>query len=118
MPKRRVLVVEDEYLVAMMIEDMLVELDCEVVGPANELQEALGLAADGAFDFALLDLNLAGTDSYPVADALTARGIRFAFVTGYEASHIRLAYRHHLLLQKPVALQDLERILATADPPA
>jgi hypothetical protein len=88
-----------------------------VVEPANALPEALGLAADGALDFALLDLNLAGTETYPVADALTVRVIPFAILTRYGASHIRTDYRHHLFLQKPVALRDLKCVLATANWP-
>jgi CheY-like chemotaxis protein len=82
----RVLVLEDETIVLLMIEDLLDDLGCHVVGPASTVPEALALAEAGGFDAALLDLNLGrGETSYPVADMLAARHVPFAFVTGYSA---------------------------------
>lgn len=78
----RILVVEDEPLVAMLIEDLLLELGCTVVGPAATVAQALALA-DTRLDGALLDVNLGAEQSYPVADKLAADGVPFAFVTGY-----------------------------------
>lgn len=78
----RILVVEDEPLVAMLIEDLLLELGCTVVGPAATVAQALALA-DTSPDAALLDVNLGAEQSYPVADRLAADGVPFAFVTGY-----------------------------------
>lgn len=78
----RILVVEDEPLVAMLIEDLLLELGCKVVGPAGTVAQALALA-DTRLDGALLDVNLGVEQSYPVADKLAADGVPFAFVTGY-----------------------------------
>ena len=71
---RRVLVVEDEVIVGMLLEDMLGELGCEVVAISTHLEEALGLARSLDIDFALLDINLDGHHSFPVADVLRERG--------------------------------------------
>src|SRR5271165_2043073 len=81
--RSRVLLVEDEAMIAMLIEDMLADLGCDVVATAGQLGEAVSLARSGSFDLAFLDLNLRGVPSYPVAQALRERGIPFAFVTGY-----------------------------------
>src|SRR5262249_55134475 len=78
-----VLVVEDEALVAMVVTDALMELGYEVVGPFGRPSDALAAIKSGPIDAAVLDINLAGTMVYPVADELVARGIPFVFVTGY-----------------------------------
>ena len=81
-----VLVLEDEAVIAMLLEDMLVDLGCKVVGPAAKVAEALQLVRSEQIGAALLDLNLGrGETGYPVADALAARAVPFAFVTGYGA---------------------------------
>ena len=110
----RILVVEDEMLVAMNIEDMLLALGHEVAGIAGRLGAALALAEEGGFDLALLDVNLAGEESFPLADALTARGIPFLFATGYGMDGIAEAYRAAPVLQKPFRLGDLEAALHSA----
>ena len=79
---KRVLIVEDELLVAMLIEDILIEQGCLISGPVATLTNALH-AAQGAVDIAVLDVNLAGIRSYPVAELLSCRGIPFLFLTGY-----------------------------------
>ncbi|HEX4739461.1 MAG TPA: response regulator [Allosphingosinicella sp.] len=103
----RVLIVEDEMLVAMNIEDMLLELGHEVAGIAGRLEPALALARDGAFDIAMLDVNLAGDRSFPVADLLIERGIPFLFATGYGPGGIADKYRGRPVLQKPFRAADL-----------
>lgn len=108
---RRVLVVEDEMLVAMLMEDMLVELGCEPVGPASDIESALRLAVEETLDMAILDVNLNGRPSYPVADALAARGIPFIFATGYGANGLSEGYGHTPTLQKPFQQHDLARVL-------
>jgi CheY-like chemotaxis protein len=81
---KRVLVVEDEALVSMLLEDMLADLGCAVVGPAGCVAEALAVVArTEAIDVALLDLELGGERSHPVAEALAARRVPFAFVSGH-----------------------------------
>ena len=98
----RVLVVEDEVIVAMMIEDMLADLGFEVVGPALDLQRALPLAQGAAIDLALLDVNLGrGCQSFPVADILRERGVPFLFATGYGTAGLSEAYAGCLTLRKP-----------------
>jgi CheY-like chemotaxis protein len=84
---RRVLVVEDEALVAMMLEDGLLDAGAEIVGPARSVSEALAMiertASDGGLSVAVLDINLEGAAVFPVADCLAARGVPFVFCTGY-----------------------------------
>jgi len=108
---RRVLVVEDETLVAMMLEEMLLELNCSVLGPAGDLAEAMGFAEKAEFDLALLDVSLRRTPSFPVAEVLQKRGIPFAFMTGYGAQDFPLAYQQLPRLSKPFDLPDLQRAL-------
>lgn len=110
----RILLAEDEMLVAMMLEDMLNDLGCTVVGPANRLPKALRLATEEAIDVAILDVNLAGEEIYPVAEALAGRGIPFVFVTGYGSAGLRESFSHVATLQKPFQPQDLEQVLKTA----
>ena len=107
----RILVVEDEMLVAMNIEDMLLDLGHEVAGLASRLEPALSLAREGEFDLAMLDVNLAGQQSFPVADILVARGIPFLFATGYGTKGIAEPYRDRPVLQKPFRTRDLGEAL-------
>ncbi|MEA3002533.1 MAG: hypothetical protein QOH81_1321 [Sphingomonadales bacterium] len=103
----RILIVEDEMLVAMNIEDMLLELGHEVAGIASRLGPALALACEGRFDVAMLDVNLAGERSFAIADLLIARGIPFVFATGYGPEGIDAKYRDRPVLQKPFRARDL-----------
>jgi hypothetical protein len=79
---KRALVVEDEIMVAMYVEDLLTDLGYEVAAIATGFEQALPLARDGSFDFAVLDINLAGRLSFPIADVLRERGIPFVFASG------------------------------------
>src|SRR5438552_1528455 len=90
---RRILVVEDEALVSMILEDFLANFGCEIVGPATRLKKAIELASVVIVDGALLDLNVGGEMVYPVARILSDRGIPFAFVTGYTATWVSETYR-------------------------
>lgn len=110
----RVLVVEDEMLVAMNIEDMLLDLGHEVAALASRLESALALAREGSFDIAMLDVNLAGQASFPVADLLRERGIPYLFATGYGVQGIAEAHRTVPVLQKPFRARDLEETLRAA----
>lgn len=116
MSARRVLIVEDEMLVAMLLEDMLVEMGFEVVGPALRLQRALEIAREESFDFAILDVNLATERSYPVADVLRERGIPFIFATGYGSPGLDGSYRDAVTLQKPFEPHQLVHAIASAIP--
>ena len=98
----RVLVVEDEVLVSMVIEDMLASFGCEVVGPAGNVGEALTLIEAAPVDGALLDVNLGGERlGFAVADALVARGIPFLFVSGYGKSILKSPHLDAAVLPKP-----------------
>jgi CheY-like chemotaxis protein len=109
--RSRVLLVEDEAMIAMLIEDMLADLGCDVVATAGQLDEAVSLARSGSFDLAFLDLNLRGVPSYPVAQALRERGIPFAFVTGYGTAGTDPAYAEAPVLQKPFRERHLEVVV-------
>lgn len=98
-------------LVAMNIEDMLLDLGHEVAGLASRLPPALALAQDAEFDAAMLDVNLAGETSFPVADALVERGIPFLFATGYGLHGIAARYRDFPVLQKPFRTHQLGEAL-------
>jgi CheY-like chemotaxis protein len=111
---RRVLVVEDEVIVGMLVEDMLQELGYEVAALSTHLDQAVELAQNIDIDFAVLDLNLNGHLSYPVADALRARRLPFIFATGYGAKILVPPYAGTPTLQKPFHPNDLRRILADA----
>jgi len=108
----KVLLVEDEALIAMLLEDLFADLGCEIAENPVQLDEAVTAAQSGDFDLALLDLNLSGSRTYPVADILTARGIPFAFLTGYRSDDLEPAYRAAPILAKPFRRGDLEAILA------
>lgn len=108
----RVLVVEDEMMISMLLEDMLSDIGCTPVGPARRIGPALQLIEDAGFDVAILDVNLNGDETYPIADALAARAIPFVFASGYGAGRLREKYRNVPSLQKPFLQQELERTLA------
>lgn len=99
---RRVLVVEDESLVAMLLETILEDLGCIPVGPVSTVNEGLEKARDEAvLDLALLDVNVAGREVFPVADALAARGVPVVFSTGYGEAGLPEKWRGAQALQKP-----------------
>lgn len=103
----KILLVEDEMLIALLLEDMVTELGFEVVGPAMRLQSALALAREETFDLAIVDINLANEKSFPIADALRERGIPFIFATGYGTNGLDEAYRGTRTIQKPFESEDL-----------
>lgn len=109
---RRIMVVEDEGLILMTIRDMLEDLGCEVAAAESRSEPAVAAIGAVPIDAALLDVNL-GPDqtSYPVADALAARGIPFAFLTGYGSGGLREGYEGCPVLSKPVEDRGLEAML-------
>ena len=98
---RRILVVEDEMFVAMMIEDLLRGLGCDVVGPVSSVSDALKLVAKARLDGAVLDVNLGRERVFPVADTLKRQAIPFVFVTGYGRTALTETYGGHPMIQKP-----------------
>jgi CheY-like chemotaxis protein len=112
---RRILVVEDEMMIAMLVEDMLAELGCAVVGPAHALDVALQLArTEQDLDAALLDVNLGGQPVFAVADALREKGVPAIFSTGYGDAGLRDIDRGSQVLQKPFRAGDLAKALNAA----
>jgi CheY-like chemotaxis protein len=105
---RRVLVVEDEMLIVLVIEETLLELGVEIVGPAAHLDAALRLAKEAPFDAAVLDINIGGGNSYPVADILLERRIPFVLCSGYGDWALETRHRNQLHLTKPFTASDLE----------
>lgn len=110
----RILVVEDEVAISMLLEDMLLDFGSEIVGPAGRLAQAVEMAEREAFDLAILDVNLAGEPIYPVVDVIARRGIRFLFSTGYGAAGIDGPWKDRPVLQKPFSQAELERALTAA----
>lgn len=99
---RRVLLVEDEALVAMLLETILEDMGCTPVGPATTVAEGLQMVADPApLDAALLDVNVVGQQVFPVAEALRERGVPFVFSTGYGEAGLPDVWRGHPTIQKP-----------------
>ncbi len=94
---------EDDYLLAQILADFLEQAEIEVIGPVGSLDEALALVENdpGSFDGAILDINLHGSKSYPIADALAARSIPFLFATGYGRDALEGRYRDHPRCEKP-----------------
>ncbi|HEX8643242.1 MAG TPA: response regulator [Allosphingosinicella sp.] len=109
----RVLLVEDEPIIAMTAEDMLDALGCAVVASAATLEEALAASDGGGFDVAMLDINLNGVDSLPVADMLKQAGTPFIFTTGYGAGGCG-PHADVPLVTKPYRLVDLQEALGRA----
>ena len=111
---KRILVVEDELMIRMLLEDMLGELGYVVAAEAARIDEALDAANNAVFDVAILDVNLNGEPILPVADALAARGTPFVFATGYGERGLPEAYRDRPTLKKPFQIEGLEQMLQSA----
>jgi DNA-binding response OmpR family regulator len=103
----RILVVEDEFLIATLIEDMLHTAGCIVSGPIPRLGEALEAVGRETYDAAILDVNLGGDRIDPVARALSCRNVPFAFVTGYGIGSLPGDYAERPHLRKPFKMTDL-----------
>jgi CheY-like chemotaxis protein len=109
----RVLVLEDEPLVAMLAEEMLADLGHQAASVVHRIKDALDALEADQFDLAFLDVNLSGSLSFPVADRASEKGIPVLFVTGFSGDHMdRLA--RECVLQKPYTSQDLQRAIAAA----
>jgi len=109
------LVVEDEAMIAMMLEDMLDTFGCVVVEVAGTLSKGLDLAANNTLDLdgAILDVNLGGEPVYPVAEQLAARGVPFIFCTGYGIKGLASKFAHVPTLAKPYMREELQDLLVT-----
>jgi CheY-like chemotaxis protein len=110
----RILIVEDEMTIALLLEEMVEDLGHEVAGLAMRLPEGLQLARTRALDLAILDVNLDGHMSYPIAEVLAARGVPYVFATGYGAAGIEPHYRDRVIIKKPYELSDVGGAIARA----
>ena len=107
----RILVVDDEPLVSMLVENWLVELGCEVVGPARSVQQGLDMAGSAELDGAILDVNLGGKTSYAVAETLKQRGVPFAFTTGDGSVDAESGFTDPIVLSKPFDFEGVKTVL-------
>ena len=112
--KCRVLFVEDEPMVSMLIEDMLLDLGVEVVGPASQMDKALTLARSAEIEAAVLDINIGGQHTFPVADVLHVRGIPVIFATGYGSTALPERFRGTPTLHKPFDRTRFEEVMQAA----
>jgi CheY-like chemotaxis protein len=110
----RVLVVEDEALIAMLVEDMIHDSGGEMVGSAGTLSDAVDLARTAQADVALLDLDLKGTLAYPAADVLRERGVPLVFTSGYGSGALIQRFQDCPILDKPFDQHSLEQAIDTA----
>jgi DNA-binding response OmpR family regulator len=110
--QRRVLVVEDEWLIANELEQDLNEAGFSIVGPVGSVERALEAIEAGRIDAAVLDVRLQSEDSYPVAERLQERHIPFLFITGHSSGEIADRYRRHACLQKPFSSRGLLEAVA------
>lgn len=110
-----VFVVEDEALVALNLEDMLTDLGCAIVGPAMRVERARAMIEDGIrADVAILDVNVAGEQVFPIAQMLAERGVPIVFATGYDRDGLPSIWHERTILQKPYTLDDVSRSIASA----
>ena len=111
MAGKRVLIVEDEPVIGFALEDMLDSLGWETIGVASRVQEALDLIRSDAPDTAILDVNLHGEKSYPVADLLADREIPYIFATGYGDSEHPPRHKQITTLTKPYSIEQIRAAL-------
>ncbi|MGB3627524.1 MAG: response regulator, partial [Henriciella sp.] len=107
----RVLVVEDEWMIAEDFGDILDRAGFDVVGPANTEADAQKLVSTERFSAALLDVNLGGESTFAVADELARRGIPYAYITGYNENDLPERVKSHMLLSKPVSDENLPKVV-------
>lgn len=109
---RRVMIVEDEVAIAMLLESVLEDEECSIVGPYGCLRDALAAARTQTLDLALLDVNLAGEMVFPVAEVLSERGVPFLMLSGYGETALPPELRHWPVCAKPFRLDELISRLA------
>jgi DNA-binding NtrC family response regulator len=108
-----ILIAEDETLVSMLLEEMLADLECTVIGTASNLDEVMSsIGTAERLDVAILDVNLGGQPIEPAVEALKARGTPYLFITGYGAASVNDRFAGAPVLQKPFQMPMLERALA------
>ena len=109
---RRILVVEDDYMIAQDVADRLEREGADVIGPAPSVAAGLQLIEKGGVDAAILDVNLGQKNSFPIAQELQARGVPFLFSTGYNSADIPSEWQHVAVSMKPLRIVDVTKLLA------
>ncbi len=109
---KKVLIVEDEALIAMLFEDILEDTACQIVGPAMNVRQAMELAGAAEIDVAVLDVNLNGESSFPVAALLQGRGVPLIFSSGYGSQGLPPEWQDHPTLPKPFTSDEVVDALA------
>ncbi len=109
---KKVLIVEDEALIAMLFEDILEDFECQVVGPAMNVRQALELAQSADIDIAVLDVNLGGEPSFPVATFLQSRGVPLLFSSGYGSQGLPPEWQGTPTLPKPFTSDEVADALS------
>lgn len=112
-----ILLIEDEAIIRMMIADMVETLGHQVAAEAGNINQAMELARSAAFDFAIIDMNLRGTMSFPIADTIAARNIPFIFASGYDKTWANDRRQQATVLQKPFTIDRLEAAIDQAMQP-
>jgi len=112
MAPRRILVVDDDPLIALMLQDWLAELGCEVIGPANSVNAALALLDGGPIDGAVLDVELRNETCYALAEVLQERSVPVVFATGHGAGGIDARFKHVTTVAKPFDFEGFQRAIA------
>lgn len=112
----RILIVEDEMLIAMLLQDILRDLGHEPIGPAMRLETALTASAKDDFDLAILDINLGGKQSFPVADHLASRNIPFFFASGYGRAGLAEPHMNVPVVQKPYDAEQISETIGLVAP--
>ena len=110
----RVLIIEDDVRISMLMQESLLEMGCEVAGNAMLFDDALEMATSRTFDVALLDISLNGELSYPVAQVMQERNQKFVFVTGHVMETLPAPFQGTPVLHKPFGLRDLQKVLRMA----
>lgn len=109
---KRILIVEDEFMIAVLLEDMLVDLDCVIAGVAANAAQAFELIGSTEIDAAVLDVNLSGHDSFAIAAALAERRVPFIFATGYGESRLPPELMGSPIVQKPYRSSEIASALS------
>ncbi|WP_298873877.1 response regulator [uncultured Bradyrhizobium sp.] len=109
-----ILLVEDEVMIRMMVADMVETLGHQIAAEAGNIDQAMELAQSASFDFAIIDMNLNGIMSFPIADAIASREIPFIFASGYGSTRDFGQQRQALVLQKPFTIENLETAIKQA----
>ena len=113
---RRILVVEDDYMIATEIQGELERAGATVIGPVSSVRKALRLTETETVDAAVLDVNLGEEASFPIAEALVAKSVPFLFCTGYSSGDVPEEWQHAMIVMKPLKITALKQLLANVSP--